>query len=915
MTVRHWFTRGAFVAAILALAPYTSAQTMVQKGTANVTRYVMITDSTDGSPETAVTITGLDLQYTRSGAAPATKVDATALSATDDAHADNQCIAVDATSSPGLYRCDWPDAAFATGVDKVILVVSGTGYFPAVEEIQLVDFDPEDGVRLGLTALPNAAADAAGGLVISDAGGLDADAQAASVTAIEVDTSTTLDNLVDDLESRLGTPSDFGSGTSTIAANLEDLADNGTASYDRSTDSLQAARDHVGDGTNLTEAGGTGDQLTAVPWNSAWDAEVESEALDALVSIDLDHLVNAAEVDTPANDSIIAKLAASDGDWSGFAESADSLEALRDHIADGTNLTEAGGDGDHLTESGGTGDQLTAIPWNASWDAEVESEATDALEADGLDHLVAATVAGTDVTDDSIIAMMVADDATADWDTFDNTTESLEAIRNRGDSAWTTGAGGTPPHLLQNTTIATLASQTSFTLTAGSADDDAYNNGIVVVTDQSTAEQKAVGTVSDYTGSSKTITLSADPGIYTMAVGDTIDVMSALGSAGSAPTAAQVADAVWDEAQADHTAGGSFGETATETASILADTGELQSNQNWDVWDDAARTLTELDEDNTTIDLDGSAVGDVTNALNIDQIEGVDATDQINTQADTAMADIGLDHLISASVAGTDVADDSIIAQLAADDATADWDTYNNTTDSLEATRNHIGDGTNLTEAGGDGDHLTEAGATGDHLTAVPYNSAWDGEIQSEAADALTAYDPPTRTELTTDTNSVLTILGTPADTDLATDIATIDTNVDDIEIDTGTTLQAEVDGIQADTEDIQIRLPAALVSGKMDSDTTAISGSTTAADTFESMMDVTVIEGAATATTLTTTTMSTDLTEATDDHYIGLILTWTSGVLAGQSTDVTDYNGTTKLLTFTAVTEAPSNGDTFVLR
>jgi hypothetical protein len=104
----------------------------------------------------------------------------------------------------------------------------------------------------------------------------------ADTAAILLDTSTTLDNLVDDLESRIGTPSDFGSGTSTIAANLQDLADNGTATFDRSTDSLQAIRDHVGDGTNLTEAGATGNHLSAIPWNSAWDVEVQSEVADAL---------------------------------------------------------------------------------------------------------------------------------------------------------------------------------------------------------------------------------------------------------------------------------------------------------------------------------------------------------------------------------------------------------------------------------------------------------------------------------------------------------------------------------------------------------------------------------------------------------------------------------------------------------
>ena len=37
--------------------------------------------------------------------------------------------------------------------------------------------------------------------------------------------------------------------------------------------------------------------------------------------------------------------------------------------------------------------------------------------------------------------------------------------------------------------IATLASQTSFTLSQGSADDDAYNNCTVIITDQTTAIQ------------------------------------------------------------------------------------------------------------------------------------------------------------------------------------------------------------------------------------------------------------------------------------------------------------------------------------------------------------------------------------------------------------------------------------------
>lgn len=125
-----------------------------------------------------------------------------------------------------------------------------------------------DGATLA-TSQPNYAPATAAALATVDS----------NVDAILVDTGTTLPGV-------LGTPTDFGSGTSTLAANLQDLADNGTATYDRSTDSLQAIRDHVGDGSNLTEAGGTGDHLSAIPWNSAWDAEVQSEVTDALNAYD-----------------------------------------------------------------------------------------------------------------------------------------------------------------------------------------------------------------------------------------------------------------------------------------------------------------------------------------------------------------------------------------------------------------------------------------------------------------------------------------------------------------------------------------------------------------------------------------------------------------------------------------------------
>jgi len=142
---------------------------IVKKDSTDITRYIMLVDSTDGTPETGYTISSLDLQYTRERSTPSVKADAVALLSVDASHLDNRAIEVDSTNSPGLYRVDWPDAAFATGADKVILVVIGTGLHPSVEEIQLVDIDVEDSVRAGLTGIPNVTPGGNGGLPTVDA--------------------------------------------------------------------------------------------------------------------------------------------------------------------------------------------------------------------------------------------------------------------------------------------------------------------------------------------------------------------------------------------------------------------------------------------------------------------------------------------------------------------------------------------------------------------------------------------------------------------------------------------------------------------------------------------------------------------------------------------------------------------------
>lgn len=44
--------------------------------------------------------------------------------------------------------------------------------------------------------------------------------------------------------------------------------------------------------------------------------------------------------------------------------------------------------------------------------------------------------------------------------------------------------------------------------------------------------------------------------------------------------------------------------------------------------------------------------------------------------------------------------------------------------------------------------YVDDIGTAGAGLTAVPWNAAWDAEVQSECTDALNAYDPPTNAEM-----------------------------------------------------------------------------------------------------------------------------------------------------------------------
>ena len=79
-------------------------------------------------------------------------------------------------------------------------------------------------------------------------------------------------------------------------------------------------------------------------------------------------------------------------------------------------------------EIGTAGAGLTAVPWNSSWDAEVQSEVQDALEANDLDHLIQVSAGSEEPTDGSYLDQIMHKDG---LQTFNAATDSLEALSDK----------------------------------------------------------------------------------------------------------------------------------------------------------------------------------------------------------------------------------------------------------------------------------------------------------------------------------------------------------------------------------------------------------------------------------------------------------------------------------------------------
>lgn len=141
----------------------------IVRGATSVIIHLFIQDSasTTGGGKTglAFNTASLAAYYIRPGDASATAI--SLATATVGTWATGGFKEVDATNMPGLYEFSVPDALLnATGTKRhvTILFKGAAGMAPLPVEIALTATDNQDVVRMGMTALPNAAAGASGGL-------------------------------------------------------------------------------------------------------------------------------------------------------------------------------------------------------------------------------------------------------------------------------------------------------------------------------------------------------------------------------------------------------------------------------------------------------------------------------------------------------------------------------------------------------------------------------------------------------------------------------------------------------------------------------------------------------------------------------------------------------------------------------
>lgn len=239
------------------------AKQLVQLGNTSRSEYIWIQDSSSsiggGLTGLVFNSAGLTAYYVTERGTPTAITLATLASATA-AYSSGGFIAVDGTNMPGLYRFDVPNAVFASADKAVVLLKGATNMAPVILEYQITGFNPDDGVRLGLTALPNVAQGTSGALPTGNATGQVTVATNNDKTGYALSGTQTFNvtgNITGNLTGSVGSVATGGITSTSFAAGAIDSAAVATDAI-TSAELATSAIDEIADGIlNRNIAGGS----------------------------------------------------------------------------------------------------------------------------------------------------------------------------------------------------------------------------------------------------------------------------------------------------------------------------------------------------------------------------------------------------------------------------------------------------------------------------------------------------------------------------------------------------------------------------------------------------------------------------------------------------------------------------------
>lgn len=597
----------------------------------------------------------------------------------------------------------------------------------------------------------------------------------------------------------------------------------------------------------------------------------------------------------------------------------------------------------------------------ASATAQINSQVDTALTDIGLDHLLAASVAGTDITDNSIFAKIVSATSTADWDSFTSTTDSLQAIRDNQ----TSGSG------VADWTAAEKAQMRYSLGITGST--TASSGGLIntIASDLSavkTQTDKMTFTSNNIHSQINTNTVTLQASLTANQTGVTLETVTNLNNLGASATAqinAQ-ADTALSDIGLQYLVNSAVTGANVADNSIFAKIVSATATADWDTFTNTTDSLQGIRDNQTTgsgggdwstaekaqirysLGITGSTTvssGGLINTIasNITSIKtqtdkATFTSNNIHAQVNTTTVASGTDwtaaeraqirHAIG--VSGSTTASSGGVLQSVSSLVTTNLDVAVST----RSTFNPSTTGVTLTasQAGVTISNVTTVGTTNNlgasaAAQVLAQASAAVANIASEVTAIKTQTDKATFTSnnIHAQINTSTVTLAASLSSYQSVTIQTIDNLGASAAAQVLAQSSAAVSNIASNvsaikTQTDQMTFTSNNIHSQINTNTasinaniSSIAGNSTSASNLASSTNV-IVSGATAAGTATTTQVTTNLTEATDDHYNGRIVIFTTGELKDQATDITDYNGTTKIITYTALTESPSVGTSFII-